>query len=616
MWPAIRDLMDQLDDAIIVLDAEGEIAVINKAATEKLKLVGNLSEATGIRVLRAPAADALTLPIPELDKASASLPVVLAIRTRTRYLYLSPAFQRVFGSKPEDFGTPDSFLERVHPDDRESVQRNLEADAAGGPHEYECRIIHPSGDIRRIRVKVHPFIEHSSGQFLIASLTEDITDHPTHSQSAPRPRGLTPMADFRRLLSHTVDNWVSSSDAPLFAVAILDIARFRAVNDSFGYSQGDLLLEEVARRILSSLSTRNRVSSLGADRFGILFRSFSDPTQAEVLLRATLEQLSAPFSLGDNSIQISCRAGLAFPENIETSADELLRNADAALQLAKQRHDPLVIASDSSTHSSLEFDIAHGIDNDEFYFEFQPAFDPSTGEVKLLEALVRWRHPRLGIISPSSFISLAEDSGLVLRLDMQGLERLARHLDYWHKTQPLLAQVPISINISGRHFPHFAMEKQFHRILRLPALRQSRIILEITESVFVESNPHTVAGLKRLRESGAQIWLDDFGDGFSSLRYLVNFPVDGIKVSETLVKHCVKEEKCRVILSSLQTLARGLNVSMVVEGVESREQFETLHTMGFDSLQGYYLSKPLPAKDVPRLFDDYAPVPRSRKSSA
>lgn len=160
------------------------------------------------------------------------------------------------------------------------------------------------------------------------------------------------------------------------------------------------------------------------------------------------------------------------------------------------------------------------------------------------------------------------------------------------------------------------MENQFHSLLRSPALSQSTIIFEITESVFVESSHRTAVGLERLRSAGVQIWLDDFGDGYSSFRYLTHFPVDGIKISESFVKQCVSEPKVRVILATLQSLARGLGVQTVVEGVETREQFETLKTMGFDALQGYYLARPMAAKEIPSLFGSARPKASPRKRSA
>lgn len=431
---------------------------------------------------------------------------------------------------------------------------------------------------------------------------------------------MTSMTEFRKALDQSVDQWSSAPEAPFFAVVFIDLARFRAVNDSFGYAEGDRLLEEVGRRIEQALRARNKVAGFGSDRFGLLIRSCTDANEVEALVRGVLEVLAAPVMLGENNIQVSARAGLAFPRGMDYNGDMMLRNADAALQLAKQRIEELVVsaisrASKSMEQASLEFDLSKALDNDEFVFEFQPVFDPANGNVKLLEALVRWRYPRLGVISPSSFISLAEDSGLVLRLDMNGLERLARQLDYWRTTEPKILEVPVSINISGRHFPSFVMEKQFHRLLKLPALQAAKIVFEITESVFVDSNPSTEAGLKRLREAGVDIWLDDFGEGYSSFRYLAHFPVDGIKISESFVKNCEKEEKSRVILSSLQTLARGLGVCTVVEGIENRMQLETLKTMGFDAVQGYYLSKPLAAKDIPGLFSAAA-KPKSRKTNA
>jgi len=619
MRQAIRELMEQLEGAVIVLDAEGGIASINRAAREQLARSGSIENSSGIRVLRAPVlalnesvAEPLALPIPFLDHASAQLPVVLAVRSLDKYLYISPAHEQIYGLPPDQFFTNvNAFLDIVHPDDKEMVQAGFDADRSGAPQEYECRILHPDGSTRRLRLRVHPFIDAPSGQLFVASLAEDITNARANAPVTEIAKNLyhrlTTMAEFRRALGSSVDGWCSAPEAPFFAVAFIDLARFRAVNDSFGYSSGDRLLEETGRRILDNLPPGNLVAGFGSDRFALQIRSCSGASEVEALLRSVLTSLSAPVLVGPSTIQVSARAGLAYPRGVDCTIDMLLRNADAALQLAKHRRENLVVSTitrmdKSMEQSSLEFDLMRALDNDEFFYEFQPAFDPHTGQVKLLEALVRWRHPRLGVISPSSFISLAEDSGLVLRLDMQGLERLARQLGYWHTITPMLAQVPVSINISGRHFPNFVLEQQFHKLLQLPAIKESKIIFEITESVFVDSNPRTAAGLERLRQAGVKIWLDDFGDGYSSFRYLAHFPVDGIKISHSFVKHCASEAKSKVILSSLQTLARGLGVEVVVEGVENREQFETLRIMGFEAVQGYYLSKPLAAKEIPELF--------------
>jgi diguanylate cyclase (GGDEF)-like protein/PAS domain S-box-containing protein len=629
MWAAVRELMDQFDEAVIVLDADGEIAVVNRAAQGKLGRVGGLDETSGVRVLRVGGGHGqelgITPPIRELDEVSAQLPVVLSIRSLEKYVYISPAHEKVYGTPADDFfADVNAFVKLVHPEDRDMAQRHFDSDRGGQPQDYECRVRHGDGTWRRLRIRVHPFFDAASGQLLVASLAEDVTElRPARLRkevlSGPG-QAITSMADFRKALDHSVDQWTTAPEAPFFAVAFIDLARFRAVNDSFGYAEGDRLLEEVGRRIEQALPARNKVAGFGSDRFGMLIRTCAEASQVEALVRGVLLVLSTPVMLGENTIQVSARAGIAYPRGMDCNGDMMLRNADAALQLAKQRREQLVVstisrASKSMEQSSLEFDLSRALDNDEFFFEFQPVFDPLNGNVKLLEALVRWRHPRLGVISPSSFISLAEDSGLVLRLDMNGLERLARQLDYWRATEPRILEVPVSINISGRHFPNFVMEKQFHRLLKLPALRAAKIVFEITESVFVDSNPRTAAGLERLREAGVEIWLDDFGEGYSSFRYLAHFPVDGIKISESFVKHCEKEEKSRVILSSLQTLARGLGVRTVVEGIENRMQLETLKTMGFDAVQGYYLSKPLAAKDIPGLFGGPTKA-KSRKTSA
>ncbi len=640
MWPAIQELMEQFKEAVIVLDGNGEIAVVNQAAQAHLDQLGMDAAAAllggidAIRVIRAPAPVAAHPISPELppalrhlDTISSGLPVILSIRTLENFMYISPAFERIFGRDSALLlADPNAFHELVHPDDREMVRAHLEADSAGAAQDYEFRILNARGEIRWMRVRVHPFFDDWSKQMLVAALTEDITElRQRRGRKRPGVDAVSPLVstgDFRKALEQSVDQWRSDpASACYFSVALIDVVRFRAVNDSFGYAAGDRLLKEVGRRIRQALPARNRVTRFGSDCFAILMRSCADTFQAEELLRQILLTVSVPMEIGQSSIAVAARAGLAYPNGIDCSADSVLRDVDAALQIAKQRREPLVVSSivlpvKSMERSSLEFDLARALDQDEFFFEFQPVFDPVNGNVKMLEALVRWRHPRLGVISPSSFISLAEDSGLVLRLDMQGLERLGRQLESWRILDPRIASLPVSINISGRHFPGFAMENQFHSLLRSPALSQSTIIFEITESVFVESSHHTAAGLERLRAAGVQIWLDDFGDGYSSFRYLTHFPVDGIKISESFVKQCVTEPKVRVILSSLQSLARGLGVQTIVEGVETREQFETLKTMGFDALQGYYLSRPMAAKEIPSLFLDGRAKLSSKKRSA
>ncbi len=605
MWPAIRELIEQFDEAVIVLNENGEITVFNQAAGKN----------SAVGALRIPAQSTeipIAFSIPQLDGASSGLPVILAIRSMERYLYISPAYERIYGQEPSAlFVAAGAALDRVHPEDREMMRVRLEADRSGAAQEYEFRVLNHFGDYRRLRVKVHPFVESASGELLVASLTEDITDlvlPPVASKSAgPAGAKGVSVAEFRQGLSNCVDEWCSSETAPFFAIAFVDLVRFHAVNDSFGYSEGDKLLEEVQRRISAVLPTEDRVAGFGSDRFALLLRSVGEPGNVEELMRSILAALAVPFTLGTNQVSLPARAGLAYPRGMDCTVDMLLRNADSALQLAKQRREGLVVSKmsrgwKSMEQASLEFDLTSALDLDEFFFEFQPVFEPGTGKVELLEALVRWRHPRLGVVSPASFISLAEDSGLVLRLDMQGLERLERQLEYWRLLQPGIRAVPVSINISGRHFPSFVMEEQFHTLLKQPAIQASKIIFEITESVFVDTNHRTAAGLGRLRDAGVKIWLDDFGEGYSSFQYLSHFPVDGIKISESFVKNCVREEKSRVILKTLKSLALDLGMEIVVEGIENQEQLDLLQNMGFALVQGYYLSRPLAAGEIPDLL--------------
>jgi diguanylate cyclase (GGDEF)-like protein/PAS domain S-box-containing protein len=605
MWAAIRELIDQFDESIIVLDKTGEIALMNRAASDALKNVSSPYEIQGLRLVQVSAPGEPEFPRAEFDAAAANLPVVLSIRNRERYLYTSPAHQRIYGDDPAPFLLDaKEFLRRVHPEDRQVVQQRFEADIAGAPHQYVCRVFRSDGSLRRLHVNVRPFFDHGTGELLVASLAEDITE--SNSPNSARPASALPgPSEFRQSLEAAIDDWLLAPTDHFFALGLIDVARFRSVNDSFGYQAGDHFLREIAQRLQGHLSSRCRLAGFGADRFALLLRDQSNAAAVEDVLRRLLLAASAPVNLApDSSVSLTVRAGLTFPDRLDCTPDSLLRDADAALQLAKSRRQPLVVAQlsqQSLPPATLEFDLSRALDGDEFFFEFQPVIEPDSGKVQLLEALVRWRHPRLGTISPAAFLNVAEDSGLVLRLDMQGLARLERHFEYWRGIDASLADIPVSINISGRHFPNFIMERQFFELLRRPTLRAAHIIFEITESVFLDSNPSTAEGLQRLRGAGVQIWLDDFGEGHSSFRYLAHFPVDGIKITEAFVRHCHQDQKARVILSALQGLARGLGVRTVVEGVENQQQFDTLRVMGFDALQGYLLSPPVSAMDIPAL---------------
>ncbi|WP_031499583.1 putative bifunctional diguanylate cyclase/phosphodiesterase [Bryobacter aggregatus] len=613
MRPAICELMDQFDEPVIVVDESERILFGNRTAQLRVGQTGRAMPENYKEFL-------VTLPEPEKFRvlhAPVAAGFVLLIGSAEGLRYVSPSFGRVFGRESTLLHKGhSSLLDFVHHEDRPVTEKHFAKVQEGAAVDHEFRIVKPSGEIRKLWNQMRPIVDEQSGELLIVSLSEDITErsepHPILQVLSDPVRACDSASHFRRAIEDRIRIWGTTPNPPFFAVAFLDLARFRSINESFGYTAGDGLLREVARRARGALGTGDTLARFGADLYAVLLGSPQDIADAETRMRNLLLQISGNYSVGSTTVNVVPRAGLAFPNGMDCSTDSLLRDADAAHQQAKQKRESLVTSKQpgslkSLVQSSLEFDLARAISQDEFFFEFQPVFDPGNGRVRILEALLRWHHPRLGIISPASFISLAEDSGLVLKLDMLGLERLGRQMSAWRVECPRMAEVPVSINISGRHFPNFVLEKQFHRLLRQSPLRESRIIFEITESVFVEGSHRTCAGLQGLRDAGVQIWLDDFGEGYSSFRYLTHFPIDGLKVASCFVRSCADQPRSRVVLSSLFSLARGMGMQAIAEGVETVEQFETLRAMGFEALQGYYLSRPMPAKNIPGLFADSSP---------
>jgi diguanylate cyclase (GGDEF)-like protein/PAS domain S-box-containing protein len=609
MWPAIRELMDQLNEAIVVMDTEDRLVFANQAASRP-----GAASGSPLRVLHSFASHFSNSP--SVHYHSTDIPTVFCLRSAERYYFIGSSFESIFGYPPGPlYEDASAILKYCHPGDDAAIRAKIQAGPGPDPLEFEFRIIRPGGAIRWLHVCSVPLEDRAAGQLFWACFCEDITAlrRPqftlAHFAAASRP--VLDGAQFDALLSAQLELRRDAAQAHHFAVAIVDIVGFRSINDRLGYEAGDRLLAEFSSRIQTKLPPPGALTRLSGDRFAILFAEVSSRSDAESRLQSVLDCLAEPYLVDGVRVTLPARCGLTFPNSPAATPASILRAAAEAHGRARQRREELLRSTGTPRPSpeiarSIELDLSlaldRGPDNDEFFFEFQPVFDPRTGGVNMLEALLRWRHPRLGLLSPSRFIAAAEDSGLVLRLDMLGLERLGRQVRAWASEIPSLADIRISINISGRHFPNFECENRFIEILRHENFRHAPIVFEITESVFVEGVPRTIDILHRLRREGVAIWLDDFGDGYSSLRYLYSFPVDGIKISEYFVRSCNTDPKARVILSSVVSLARGMGMNLVAEGVESKAQFDTLVGLGVEAIQGFYLSRPVPASDVPSLL--------------
>lgn len=423
---------------------------------------------------------------------------------------------------------------------------------------------------------------------------------------APRARILNSL-HLRNEVAERLERWASGEKSSHFAVAFFDLSRIRHVIEAFGHARGYQVLLEATRRIQDQLSPGDALAQFTRDECAVFFEETPTGADAEAFATRILNALGEPYLLDGMQVLVSSRAGVSLPQSLHSSVDSMLRDADAGLQRARTQHLPLVVVQEQTRPSSphrlqLEYDLERALAEDQFFFEFQPVFHQPTGEIVMIESLLRWQHPRLGVISPSSFLELAEDSGLVLKMDLLGLERLAVYLRRWMGAYPAVTRVPISINISGRHFPSYTHEDEFHRLLASSPLKDCRIAFEITETALVEGAPQTVRSWERLREAGVEIWLDDFGEGFSSFGYLNQFRVDGIKIPGSFVRNCAEDHRSRVVLEAMANMTRGLGLKLIAEGVETLEQCKALSAMGIDHMQGFLFSHPVAAEEIPGLL--------------
>jgi diguanylate cyclase (GGDEF)-like protein len=381
-------------------------------------------------------------------------------------------------------------------------------------------------------------------------------------------------------------------------VLFLDLDRFKLVNDSLGHAAGDLLLVTVAERLKGCLRDEDTVARLGGDEFAILLGEVAEPSTALHMAERIIQTLTAPFRLDGHDIVTATSIGIATSTPTQTPA-EMLRDADAALYRAKAKGRGRYEVFDETMNAQalerleLEADLRAALERGEFMVYYQPKIALATGRVEGLEALVRWQHPRRGLITPAAFIPLAEETGLIRPLGQWVLEEACRQTQQWHQHMPGL-QVVTSINLSARQFQQPTLVEDVAAALRQSGVDPACIQLEITESVAMEDAEAAVAVLQQLKALGVQLAIDDFGTGYSSLAYLKRFPVDELKIDRAFVSGLLQDSEDASIVNAVASLGHALNLSIVAEGIETADESRQVQALGCEIGQGYYFAEPLP----------------------
>jgi diguanylate cyclase (GGDEF)-like protein/PAS domain S-box-containing protein len=388
-------------------------------------------------------------------------------------------------------------------------------------------------------------------------------------------------------------------DGQSAALLVLDLDRFKEVNDTLGHDHGDLLLREVAVRLHQAVTSTGSVARLGGDEFAVLLPG-TDLAQAQHHAEGLSAALQAPFELGGYSVETGVSIGIALAPEHGSDFETLLRRADIAMYVAKRSGSgSAVYTAEQDVHSperlALIGELRQAIENDALVLHYQPKLDCQSGQLAGVEALVRWSHPERGLIPPDRFISLAEQTGLIRPLTQWVIRSALEQCRVWRDNG---LTIPVAVNLSMRNLHEPDLVETIDRMLTAAGLPTSALELEITESSLMEYPDLALAVLTQLSEMGVRIAVDDFGTGYSSLAYLKDLPVHELKIDRSFVGDMRQHTRNHAIVRSTIDLAHHLGLRVVAEGVEDRETWELLGLVGCDVAQGYHLSRPLPASRV------------------
>ncbi|MBN1320026.1 MAG: EAL domain-containing protein [Thermoleophilia bacterium] len=471
-----------------------------------------------------------------------------------------------------------------------------------------------SGHRRHYEVKWSPLMRRKDVVGRLVAL-RDVTDRVLmeenlrHQALTDGLTGLPNRALFMARLDDAIHQARRNPDA-LFAVMVLDLDRFKLINDSIGHLAGDVLLQSVASKLKRCVREADTVARMGGDEFMILLNHITGPRDLLPVLDRIREELRAPVYFRQQEMTAGSSVGVVIWDASYEDPEDLLRAADTAMYQAKEAGRGCHRIFDEQMHKTVlrtlraETDLRVGIRQRDFSVSYQPIVDLKTGTVRSLEALLRWHHPQRGIVFPDEFISIAENSGLIVPLGVMALEEVCSQISRWQSPRNPAAGLPVSLNLSPRQLmePDFVPTIVSHLAeWRIPS---DRLILEMTETALVRDPLKSRTVMKELREIGIRLCLDDFGTGWSSLQHLTTFPVQELKIDQTFVSKMARGNTDLEVVRSLTALAHTLDLKVTGEGIEQSEHWRLLEEVGCDHGQGYYIGRPMEHDELLEFLED------------
>ncbi len=528
--------------------------------------------------------------------------------SRNEFILISPGVEVVTGYTSDQFKHDIAWESIIHGDDLPKYRKLQPILQNGESLNHQYRIIHKCGEIRWVQDQTIPVLDDNGNLIRIDGIITNITELKVYEERITHfaYHDILTNLPNKRMFDDLIQSLVKSKDPINFTLLYLNLDRLGNINDTLGYEIGDKLLQEFTKRINTLLDDTSLIARLDGDEFSIILYDFKEKEYPVAIAREIIKLLKEPFYVDDYELYISSSIGISnFPHDGE-SKEELLKNARAALNRAKEMgKNNYQIYSASLNISSfklytLERDLHKAIQNEELYLDFQPRVDTATGKMVSAEALVRWEHPIWGQVSPGEFIPLAEESELILDIGDWVLEKVCSYLQKWSENKSPI--VPISINVSAKRFLRNDLISKMKYVLEKTNTDPKFIELEITETTLVYNEETVSQVIQSLREMGIRIALDDFGTGFSSLTYLKNYPIDTIKIDQSFIQNINIAKSDEMIIKSIIFLAKGLDLNVVAEGVETNDQLTFLKQQECDEIQGYLFSKPVDEKRFEQLL--------------
>jgi diguanylate cyclase (GGDEF)-like protein len=503
------------------------------------------------------------------------------------------------------------FLKFVQPEYRKSFIELHKSVCAGNTGKLEFLIKGKQGTLRWLETHATPLRAASGEITALLGLTRDITDQKQkedliwNQANFDALTGLPNRHLFQDRLEQETRKALRANSS--LALLFIDLDRFKEVNDSLGHAKGDVLLIEAARRISGCVREADTVARLGGDEFTIIVTEFGERMHLERIAQCVIQSLFKPFDLGDGDVSyVSASIGITLYPDDANNLDELMKNADRAMYAAKQEgrnrysYFTQPLQHEVQEKRVLTQDLRQALARNELEVYYQPIVDMASGRITKAEALLRWKHPKRGMVSPAIFIPLAEESGLILEIGEWVFREAIASIERWHKQFGRIIQV--SVNKSPVQFEKAERHTWMDHLLST-GLPIGSITVEITEGLLIKDSSKVRNQLLEFRDSGIEVSIDDFGTGFSALSCLQRFDIDYLKIDQSFVRNLTAGNSDKALVEAIIVMAHKLGIKTVAEGVETAAQRDQLIAFGCDFVQGYLYSRPVPAGEFAKMLE-------------